>query len=133
MRNMSRHNSTSGLDYNIAFIKGKYPIQTIWDIMRQVSIIFRIFSINRSKSSPVLFFWIPAFAGMTDVYSIMTDTYSISSFPRMRESPAAAGLPRLIEMLPYLGLEEGFCYDSQVKIETFEQNTIPRSALHKSL
>ncbi len=29
----------------------------------------------------------------------MTDTYSISSFPRTRESPAAAGLPRLIEML----------------------------------
>ncbi len=46
----------------------------------------RIFSINRGKSSAVLFFWIPAFAGITDVYSIMTDTYSISSFPRTRES-----------------------------------------------
>jgi len=46
-----------------------------------------------------LFFWIPAFAGMTYVYSIMTHTYSISSFQRTRESPAAAGLPRLIEML----------------------------------
>ena len=51
-----------------------------------------IFSINRGKSSAVPFFWIPAFAGMTD-------TYSISSFPRKRESPAAAGLTLLIEML----------------------------------
>jgi len=36
---------------------------------------------------------------MADVYSIMTHTYSISSFPRTRESPAAAGLPRFIKML----------------------------------
>jgi len=48
--------------------------------------IFGNFSINRGKSSTVPFFWIPAFAGMTGVYSIMTDIYSISSFPRTRES-----------------------------------------------
>ena len=51
-----------------------------------VMVIVRVFSINRGKSPAVPFFWIPAFAGMTDVYSIMTDTYSVLSFPRTRES-----------------------------------------------
>jgi len=49
-----------------------------------------IFSINRGKSSVVPFFWIPAFAGMTDICSISS-------------MPAKAGiqdlLPLLIEML----------------------------------
>ena len=65
-----------------------------------------IVSINRGKSSAGYFLDSrspirsrTSFAGMTDVYCIMTDTYSISSFPRKRESPAA-GLPLLIEMVP---------------------------------
>jgi len=42
----------------------------------------------------VPFSWIPAFAGMTD-------SCSLSSFPRTRESPAAVGLPQHIEMLSF--------------------------------